>query len=74
MVATGRIDIHAEARVTGRVLAPRFMLAEGAAFNGPRRAAAPRRGSARGRATGRSGTTEDAATPPVKLRVVSPAG
>jgi len=34
MVATGRIDIHAEARVTGRVVAPRFMLAEGAAFNG----------------------------------------
>jgi len=34
LVATGRIDIHAEARVTGRVVAPRLMLAEGAAFNG----------------------------------------
>jgi cytoskeletal protein CcmA (bactofilin family) len=34
MMATGRVDVMDEARVTGRVLAPRFMLAEGASFNG----------------------------------------
>jgi cytoskeletal protein CcmA (bactofilin family) len=34
MMATGRVDIMNEARVSGRVLAPHFMLAEGAAFNG----------------------------------------
>jgi cytoskeletal protein CcmA (bactofilin family) len=64
MVATGRIDIHAEARVTGRVLAPRFMLAEGAAFNGrvePQHLDAALR-VARHR---RSGAPEGAATPPV---------
>lgn len=64
MVATGRIDIHAEARVTGRVLAPRFMLAEGAAFNGrvePQHLDAALR-VARHR---RGGTASGAATPPV---------
>jgi cytoskeletal protein CcmA (bactofilin family) len=64
MVATGRIDIHAEARVTGRVVAPRFMLAEGAAFNGrvePQHLDAAL-SVARHR---RSGTPDDAATPPV---------
>jgi cytoskeletal protein CcmA (bactofilin family) len=63
MVATGRIDIHAEARVTGRVLAPRFMLAEGAAFNGrvePQHLDAALR-VARHR---RGGTTDRAAAPP----------
>ena len=34
MVATGRVDIMDEARVSGRVVAPRLMLAEGAQFNG----------------------------------------
>src|SRR5216117_3464929 len=64
MVATGRIDIHAEARVTGRVLAPRFMLAEGAAFNGrvePQQVDAAL-SVARHR---RSGMPDGAATPPV---------
>ncbi len=34
MVATGRVDIMDEARVTGRVLTERFMLAEGGTFSG----------------------------------------
>ena len=34
MMATGRVDIMDEARVTGRVISPKFMLAEGATFNG----------------------------------------
>ena len=34
MMATGRVDIMDEARVTGRVVSPKFMLAEGATFNG----------------------------------------
>ena len=34
MMASGRVDIMDEARVTGRVLSQRFMLAEGASFNG----------------------------------------
>ena len=34
MMATGRVDIMNEARVTGRVLAQRFMLAEGGSFSG----------------------------------------
>jgi cytoskeletal protein CcmA (bactofilin family) len=64
MVATGRIDIHAEARVTGRVVSPRFMLAEGAAFNGrvePQHLDAAL-SVARHR---RSGAADDAAPPPV---------
>jgi cytoskeletal protein CcmA (bactofilin family) len=34
MMATGRVDIMNEARVTGRVVAQRFMLAEGGTFSG----------------------------------------
>jgi len=34
MMATGRVDVMDEARVSGRVVSPRFMLAEGAQFNG----------------------------------------
>jgi len=34
MMATGRVDIMDDARVAGRVVAPRMMLAEGAQFNG----------------------------------------
>jgi len=34
MMASGRVDIMDEARVTGRVISPKFMLAEGASFNG----------------------------------------
>jgi cytoskeletal protein CcmA (bactofilin family) len=34
MMATGRVDLMNEARVTGRVVSPKFMLAEGATFNG----------------------------------------
>lgn len=34
MMATGRVDVMNEARVTGRVLAQRFMLADGATFSG----------------------------------------
>jgi len=34
MMATGRVDIMDEARASGRVIAPRLMLAEGAQFNG----------------------------------------
>jgi cytoskeletal protein CcmA (bactofilin family) len=34
MMATGRVDIMNEARVTGRVLAQRFMLADGGSFSG----------------------------------------
>ncbi|MCU1381326.1 MAG: hypothetical protein JWL71_23 [Acidobacteria bacterium] len=34
MMATGRVDIMDEARVTGRVLSAKLMLAEGASFNG----------------------------------------
>lgn len=34
MMASGRVDIMNEARVTGRVIPPKFMLAEGATFNG----------------------------------------
>jgi cytoskeletal protein CcmA (bactofilin family) len=34
MMATGRVDIMDEARVTGRVVSPKFMLAEGGTFNG----------------------------------------
>jgi cytoskeletal protein CcmA (bactofilin family) len=34
MMATGRVDIMDEARVTGRVLTHRFMLAEGGQFSG----------------------------------------
>jgi cytoskeletal protein CcmA (bactofilin family) len=34
MMASGRVDLMNETHVTGRVLSPRFMLAEGATFNG----------------------------------------
>jgi len=34
MLATGRVDIINDARASGRVVAPRLMLAEGAQFNG----------------------------------------
>jgi len=34
MLATGRVDIMNDARASGRVVAPRLMLAEGAQFNG----------------------------------------
>ena len=34
MMATGRVDIMNEARVTGRVVAQRFMLADGGTFSG----------------------------------------
>ena len=34
MMATGRVDIMNEARVTGRVVAQRFMLADGGMFSG----------------------------------------
>jgi cytoskeletal protein CcmA (bactofilin family) len=34
MMATGRVDIMDEARVTGRVLTHRFMLADGGTFSG----------------------------------------
>jgi len=34
MMATGRVDIMNEARVTGRVVTQRFMLAEGGTFSG----------------------------------------
>jgi cytoskeletal protein CcmA (bactofilin family) len=34
MMATGRVDIMNEARVTGRVVAQRFMLADGGLFSG----------------------------------------
>ena len=34
MMATGRVDIMNEARVTGRVLSQRFMLADGGTFSG----------------------------------------
>jgi len=34
MMATGRVDIMNEARVTGRVVAQKFMLAEGGTFSG----------------------------------------
>jgi cytoskeletal protein CcmA (bactofilin family) len=34
MVATDRVDIRQEARVTGRVLSQRLMIAEGAIFSG----------------------------------------
>jgi cytoskeletal protein CcmA (bactofilin family) len=34
MMASGRVDIMDEARVSGRVITQRFMLAEGAQFNG----------------------------------------
>ena len=34
MMASGRVDVMNEARVSGRVLSPRFMLAEGGQFNG----------------------------------------
>lgn len=34
LMATTRVDIMDEARVSGRVLAPKLMLAEGAQFNG----------------------------------------
>ena len=34
MMASGRVDIMNEARVTGRVVSPKFMLAEGGTFNG----------------------------------------
>jgi cytoskeletal protein CcmA (bactofilin family) len=34
MMATGRVDIMNEARVTGRVVTERFMLADGGSFNG----------------------------------------
>jgi cytoskeletal protein CcmA (bactofilin family) len=34
MMATGRVDIMNEARVTGRVLSQRFMLADGGMFSG----------------------------------------
>jgi len=34
MMATGRVDIMSEARVTGRVVAQRFMLADGGTFSG----------------------------------------
>jgi cytoskeletal protein CcmA (bactofilin family) len=34
MMATGRVDIMSEARVTGRVVAQRFVLADGGLFSG----------------------------------------
>jgi cytoskeletal protein CcmA (bactofilin family) len=34
LMATGRVDIMNEARVSGRVLTGRFMLADGSTFNG----------------------------------------
>ena len=34
LIATGRIDIMDEAKVTGRVLSSKLMLAEGGVFNG----------------------------------------
>jgi cytoskeletal protein CcmA (bactofilin family) len=34
MMASGRVDIMNEARVTGRVLSQRFMLADGGTFSG----------------------------------------
>jgi cytoskeletal protein CcmA (bactofilin family) len=34
MMATGRVDIMSEARVVGRVVAQRFMLADGGIFSG----------------------------------------
>jgi cytoskeletal protein CcmA (bactofilin family) len=34
MMATGRVDIMSEARVTGRVVAQRFVLADGGTFSG----------------------------------------
>ena len=34
LMATGRIEILGEARVTGRILSKAFVLAEGATFNG----------------------------------------
>jgi len=34
MMATGRVDIMSEARVTGRVVAQRFVLADGGMFSG----------------------------------------
>jgi cytoskeletal protein CcmA (bactofilin family) len=34
MMASGRVDVMDQARVSGRVVSPRFMLAEGAQFNG----------------------------------------
>lgn len=34
MLATDIVDVHETARVTGRVLAPRFILNDGALFNG----------------------------------------
>lgn len=34
MMATARVDVMDEARVSGRVVSPRFMLADGAQFNG----------------------------------------
>jgi cytoskeletal protein CcmA (bactofilin family) len=34
MISTGRVDIMDEARVSARVVTPRFMLADGAEFNG----------------------------------------
>jgi len=34
MMATGRVDVMNEAKVTGRVLAPHFMLADGGTFTG----------------------------------------
>jgi cytoskeletal protein CcmA (bactofilin family) len=34
MMATGRVDIMSAARVTGRVVAQRFMLADGGIFSG----------------------------------------
>ena len=34
LMATGRVDIMDEARVTGRVLSQKFTLADGALFNG----------------------------------------
>ncbi len=34
MLATSVVDVRETARVTGRVLAPRFILSEGAEFNG----------------------------------------
>ena len=33
-MASGRVDLMDEARVSGRVISPKFMLAEGATFNG----------------------------------------
>ena len=34
MMASGRVDIMDDARASGRIIAPRMMLAEGAQFNG----------------------------------------